>query len=459
MFTTNILIYSTSLMKRLETDITVRLDSLPWTGFHTRFLVALGVTWILDAFEVVIVGNVLGSMKESLGLSPVQGSLLVSGFLIGAILGSFLFGYLADRYGRKKIFIVTLLTYSLGTFLTGFAWDFYSAFLLRLVAGAGIGGEFAAIHSAIDEFIPSRHRGKVDGFVVASWNIGSILASLTALLIFKNLPQDIAWRFAFFLGGAIALLVAYVRKHVPESPRWLLSKGMEDKAESIVRTLESEAGVSRVERTVQVPVFEGGLVEGFREILGRYRWRFLFATSMSFTILTTYYGMITLIPVVIAPYMRIDQSQVPVIFLIGSVGGLIGGVITAFLSDAAGRKATGLGILILSVLSTLALIHSDDFYISFAIYSFIAFSFACVGYVTAMEIFPSYIRATAIGMISILGRIGGTMAPPLLIHLSQISYQAGLYGLLGFWIFGLVSYTLWAIFGVEAKGKSIEEIT
>ncbi|EDP75285.1 Major facilitator superfamily (MFS_1) transporter [Hydrogenivirga sp. 128-5-R1-1] len=122
----------------------------------------------MDAFEVVIVGNVLGSMTKSLNLTPLQGSLVISGFLVGAILGSFLFGYLADRYGRKKVFILTLLLYSLGTFLTGFAWDFYSAFLLRVVAGAGIGGEFAAIHSAIDEFVPARHRGKVDGFVVAS---------------------------------------------------------------------------------------------------------------------------------------------------------------------------------------------------------------------------------------------------------------------------------------------------
>ncbi|MDQ7037963.1 MAG: MFS transporter [Aquificota bacterium] len=446
-------------MRKVETDITARLDALPWTGSHTRFLVALGITWILDAFEVVIVGNVLGSMKASLGLSPVQGSLLVSGFLIGAIAGSFLFGYLADRYGRKKVFIITLLAYSLGTFLTGFAWDFYSAFILRVIAGAGIGGEFAAIHSAIEEFVPSRHRGKVDGIVVASWNVGSILASLTALVLLKNMPQDIAWRFAFFLGGVIAVLVVYIRRHVPESPRWLLSRGLYEEAERIVREIEEKAGVRPKVKAVEVPVFEGSLAEGFKVLVGRYRWRFLFSASVSFTILTTYYGMITLIPVSLAPSLNLSQEQIPLIFLMGSVGGLIGGIITALLADKVGRKPTGLGILILSVLSTLCLILTEDFYLPFALYSLTAFSFACVGYVTAMEIYPSYIRATAIGIVSIIGRIGGTLAPPFVISLSEISHRAGLYGILGFWVFGLVCFTLWSLFGVEAKGRSIEEIT
>jgi MFS family permease len=446
-------------MRKLETDLTTRLDSLPWSGFHTRFLVALGVTWVLDAFEVVIVGNVLAIMKEHLKLSPVQGSLLVSGFLIGAIIGSFLFGYLADLYGRKRIFLITLVTYSLGTFLTGFAWDFYSAFVLRIVAGAGIGGEFAAIHSAIDEFVPSRHRGKVDGLVVASWNVGSILASLTALFLLKHLPPDLAWRVAFFLGGFIALLVVYVRRHVPESPRWLLSKGMREEAERIVRDLEREAGVVRAGGTAEVPVFEGNLLEGIGILLGRYRWRLLFATSVSITILTTYYGMVTLIPVSLAPSLGIEDERIPFVFLLGSAGGLVGGVVVAFLADAIGRKATGLGVLILSVLSTLALIHTSDFYPAFVLYSLTAFSFACVGYVTAMEIFPSYIRATAIGLISIAGRIGGTVAPPFVISLAETDYRMGLYGILGFWVFGLVIFGLWSLFGIEARGRSIEEIT
>ncbi len=446
-------------MRSVETDIPHRLDSLPWSRFHTRFLVALGVTWVLDAFEVVIVGNVLGSMTKSLNLTPLQGSLVISGFLVGAVLGSFLFGYLADRYGRKKVFLVTLLLYSLGTFLTGFAWDFYSAFLLRVVAGAGIGGEFAAIHSAIDEFVPARHRGKVDGFIVASWNVGSILASLTALLLLDLLPPEIGWRFAFFLGGVIALLILWVRKNVPESPRWLIAKGDFESAEKIVRDLEKECGRTPDGVKTSITIFEGGLLESFKVILRGYGWRFLFSTALSLTILTTYYGIVSLLPISLAPAIGLPPESVPTLFLIGSVGGFFGGVVVAIFADLLGRKATGLGIALLSALATLTLIHLDNFYVAFAIYSFIAFSFASVAYVSAMEIFPSHVRATAIGLISIIGRLGGVVAPPLLVSLSQYNYAYGVYGLFAFWLVGVLAYLLWSMFGVEAKGKSIEDIT
>ena len=446
-------------MRFIETDITCRLDALPWSRFHTKFLLALGITWVLDAFEVVIVGNVLGSMTNSLGLSSFEASLVISGFLLGAIGGSFLFGYLADKYGRKRVFLITLALYSLGTFLTGFAWDFYSAFILRVIAGAGIGGEFAAIHSAIDEFIPARHRGKVDGLVVASWNIGSILASITAMVLLKELPPEWGWRFAFFLGGVIALLIIWVRKNVPESPRWLLSKGNYEEALRIVEELEKQAGKTPEKVKCSIPVFEGSLLEGLKLILKNYRWRFLFASSLSFTILTTYYGVVSLVPIVLAPGAGLKPEDVPDLFLIGSVMGLVGGIVVAVLSDLLGRKTTGLGVGILSALSVLFLMHVPNLYLAFGIYSLIAFSFASVAYVSAMEIFPSYIRATAIGMVSIVGRIGGVLAPPYLIALSQISPSLGLWGLFGFWLVGVVAYLLWSMFGVEAKGKSIEEIT
>ena len=446
-------------MRFIETDITCRLDSLPWSRFHTKFLIALGVAWILDAFEVVIVGNVLGGMTESLSLSPLEGSLVISGFLVGAILGSFLFGHLADQYGRKRVFMLTLLLYSLGTSLTGFAWDFYSAFVLRVIGGAGIGGEFAAIHSAIDEFVPARHRGKVDGFLSASWNVGSVLASLTALLLLKNLPPELGWRFAFFLGGVIALLTLWVRKNVPESPRWLLSRGRHDLAEEIVGRLERFSGVEPEHGSCPIPVFEGSIWDAFRLIFSRYRWRFLFSSALSLTILTTYYGLVSLLPISLAPAMGISSEDIPNLFLMGSVGGFFGGVVVAIFADLLGRKATGLGIAMLSALSTLALIYLDNFYVAFALYSFIAFSFASVAYVSAMEIFPSSVRATAIGLLSIVGRLGGVLAPPLLVSLSQLGYVYGVYGLFGFWMLGVLAYILWGVYGVEAKGKPIEEIT
>lgn len=446
-------------MKFIETDIPARLDSLPWTRKHTMFLLTLGITWILDAFEVVIVGNVLKSMSLTLNLSGIESSLMVSGFLLGAIIGSFFFGYLADRYGRKKVFIATLLLYSGGTFLTGMAVDFYTAFTMRIVAGMGIGGEFAAIHSAVDEFIPSRHRGKVDGFIVASWNIGSILASLTAIGLIKNLPEELAWRVAFLIGGILAILIAFIRRYVPESPRWLLSQGQLEEAERIVSEIEKTAGIKGTVERKKIRIFKGNAMESIALIFKNYRWRFIFSTSMSLTILTTYYGIITLIPVSLAPNFNLSSEDISHIFLAGSIGGLIGGVVVAIMADALGRKATGISIALLSTISTINLLNPNDFKTAYYLYSLFAFSFASVAYVSAMEIFPTHVRSTAIGLISILGRIGGTIAPPLLVSLSAYGYSHGIFGLLAFWILGLSAFILWGIFGIEAGKRSLEDIT
>ncbi len=442
-------------MRFIDTDLTCRLDSLPWCRFHTVFVLALGITWVLDAFEVVIVSAVLKPMSLSLGFASWQSSLMVSGFLLGAIFGSLLFGYLADRYGRKKIFLITLLLYSLGTFLTGFANSFESAFFFRVLAGAGIGGEFSAIHSAVDEFIPSRHRGKVDGIISSLWNLGSIMASLSAGVILSFFDESFAWRFAFFLGGALALLVIFVRFAVPESPRWLLSKGRIDKAERIVQELEKKAGGRYSQDSCSIPIFEGNILDATKLILSRYKWRFLFSSSMSITILATYYGMITLIPV----SFQLNSEEIPRVLLVGSVGGLIGGILVALASDFFGRKITGTFVSFMSFLLSLLFLLSLNFDLTYLIYSFFAFSFASVAYVSATEIYPSYLRAYAIGLISVIGRLAGAISPVVLVSLASISHTYGILGLSFLWFLGFVSFLIWSIKGLEAKGKAIEEIT
>ncbi|MGB9873843.1 MAG: MFS transporter [Hydrogenobacter sp.] len=442
-------------MRFINTDLTCRLDSLTWCRFHTVFVLALGITWVLDAFEVVIVSAVLKPMSLSLGFAPWQSSLMVSGFLLGAILGSLLFGYLADRYGRKKIFLITLLLYSLGTFLTGFANSFETAFFFRVLAGAGIGGEFSAIHSAVDEFIPSRHRGKVDGIISSLWNLGSIMASLSAGFLLSLFDESFAWRFAFLLGGALALLVLFVRFAVPESPRWLLSKGKIDEAERIVQELEKKAGGRYSQDSCSIPIFEGSLLDATKLILSRYRWRFLFSSSMSITILATYYGMITLIPV----SFHLSSEDIPRILLVGSVGGLIGGILVALASDFFGRKITGTFVSFMSFLLSLLFLLSFNFDLTYLIYSFFAFSFASVAYVSATEIYPSYLRAYAIGLISVIGRLAGAISPIVLVSLASENHTYGILGLSLLWLFGFISFLLWSIKGLEARGKAIEEIT
>lgn len=446
-------------LKYIKTDITCRLDNLPWTPFHTKFILALGITWILDAFEVVIVSVVLKSMSKSLNLSTFESSWLVSSFLVGALVGAFIFGYLADRYGRKKIFFITLLLYSLGTFLTGFVDSFYQVLFFRFITGLGLGGEFSAIHSAIDEFVPSKYRGRVDGLLTASWNLGSIMASLTGIYLLSHLPEEKAWRFAFLFGGVLALLIVVVRFFIPESPRWLISKGYIDKAHQIVESLEKKYKVKPIKKECEVPVFEGSLYDAIKIIFKRYKGRFLFGTTMSFTILTTYYGFITILPLVITNEYNLPTTEIPKLLLYASVGGFIGGLVVSFLSDKIGRKTTGTTIALISMLLSTMFLFSQDIYTTVFIYSLFAYSFASVAYVSAMEVYPSYLRATAIGILSVIGRISGMLSPPLLTFLAGINYKYSIIGLTTFWLVGFLGFLLWSKFGVEAKGKSIEDIT
>ncbi len=446
-------------MRFIQTDITCRLDSLPWTSFHTRFVLALGITWVLDAFEVVIVSAVLKPMAKSLNFSPEQSSLMVSGFLLGAIIGSLVFGYLADKHGRKKLFLITLLLYSGGTFLTGFASSFEMALFFRLLAGAGLGGEFAAIQSAIDEFVPSRHRGKVDGTITALWNLGSLLASLSAVGLIKALGEELSWRLAYFLGGLLALMVVFVRLYVPESPRWLLSKGRLEEAESIVSKVEKLAGGRRSYDRCDVPVFDGSIFDASKVILSKYGWRFLFSASMSFTILTTYYGVITLLPVILSEVYSLSSQEVPKVLLMGSLGGLLGGLLVAYLVDRFGRIPLGLSISLLSAMLCFLFLSGFHLKLVFFVYSFVAFSFASVAYVIATEIYPSYLRAYAIGLLSVVGRLSGALSPLLLVSLSKLGFVYAIVGLASFWLVGFFAFLLWSIRGMETKGKPLEEIS
>lgn len=445
--------------RKIKTDITYRLDGLPWTTFHTNFILALGITWVLDAFEVVIVSVVLKSMAKSLNLSTFQSSWLVSSFLVGALIGALLFGYLADRYGRKKIFFITLLLYSTGTFLTGLATNFETVILFRFLTGMGLGGEFSAIHSAIDEMIPSKYRGRVDGFITASWNLGSIAASLAGIYLLSKLPEDIAWRYAFYLGGILAILVLFIRIFIPESPRWLISKGKLEDAKHIVENIEKRYRIKLPKKEVEVPIFEGNINKAITTILTRYRGRFLFGASMSFTILTTYYGFITILPLVITSQYNLTTTEVPKLLLTASFAGLIGGIAVSILTDIVGRRLVGVTIALLSMLMSVSFLISQNIYTTVFIYSLFAYSFASVAYVSAMELYPSYLRATAIGILSIIGRISGMLTPPILTYLSNISYTYSILGLTFLWFVGFIGFFLWAKFGIETKGKSIEEIT
>jgi len=219
----------------VETDVPARLDRLPWSRWHTRIIIALGTSWLLDGLEVTLVGSLSGVLesKSGLSLTDPQVTAAATVYLAGAVTGAILFGYLTDRLGRKKLFLVTLATYSLATIASAFSWNFLSFSIFRFFTGCGIGGEYSAINSAVDELIPGKVRGTVDLVVNGTFWVGATIGSVAAMVLLHGhgLSAATSWRYAFGVGGSLGAAVLVLRLYVPESPRWLMLRGYEDQSQ------------------------------------------------------------------------------------------------------------------------------------------------------------------------------------------------------------------------------------
>src|SRR5271156_1206923 len=226
----------------IETDIPARLDRLSWTRFHSLVVVALGITWVLDGLEVTVAGSIAGALQESpvLQFTAAEVGLVGSAYLIGAVTGAVLFGYLTDRFGRKRLFMVTLGIYLTATAATALSWDFWSFALFRLLTGAGIGGEYTAINSAIQEFVPARYRGRTALAINGSFWLGAALGAGGAIVFLQPgvLPADWGWRAAFGIGAVLGLGIVVLRQFIPESPRWLILHGRGEEADNVARDIE-----------------------------------------------------------------------------------------------------------------------------------------------------------------------------------------------------------------------------
>src|SRR6266478_4871929 len=229
----------------IETDIPARLDRLPWSRFHTLVVVALGITWILDGLEVTLAGSIAGALQESpvLRFTAAEVGLVGTAYLVGAVTGAVVFGYLTDRLGRRKLFFVTLGLYLVATAATALSWDFWSFAVFRALTGAGIGGEYTAINSAIQEFIPARFRGRIDLAINGSFWIGAALGAGAAVVLLEpgRLPPDWGWRIAFGIGALLGLGILLLRRFIPESPRWLMLHARVAEGEAVVSAIESRA--------------------------------------------------------------------------------------------------------------------------------------------------------------------------------------------------------------------------
>jgi len=447
----------------------MRLDRARWNRVHTAITVALGIGWMLDAFEVTIVNNVISTLRELWRLTSLQASWILSIWFVGIMVGAYLFGYLADRFGRRKLFLLTLLLYGFFTFLTAFASGYSSFMALRLLAAIGVGAEYAAINAAISEFIPARHRGKTNATVMNFWPVGAILAALVTLYLLNNLPREVGWRAAFGFGALIALGTGLVRRYIPESPRWLLSQGNTAAAERIVSNIESgnfgePAAAIKLNSEIKRQI-RANLWRQSSELVARYPGRLILGCLLDFSEAAGYYGLFAFLALFILPALAVPSQFVPWFYLIGNIGALIGGVIAAFSLDQLGRKITVPGFYLFTVFGVLLLAAAtgtrDWRWVlgAFTLANLFATGSWISAYPTFSELFPTRLRSTGIGVSVAFGRIGAFCAPiALTVTANTAGVLAALTLLAAFWLIGAIAMIPWYFRGVEGRGRSLEAL-
>ena len=465
----------------VETDIPERLDRLPWSSWHLRIITALGTSWLLDGLEVTLVGSLSGILQSRAGLSLTDAQVTgaATTYLAGAVFGALFFGYLTDRLGRRKLFLVTLATYSIATVASAFSWSFASFAFFRLFTGVGIGGEYAAINSAVDELIPGRVRGSVDMIVNGTFWVGASLGSLVAMLLLHGhgLNPNHGWRYAFGIGGALGMAVLVLRLFVPESPRWLMLRGHEDEANRVVTDIERRVSKGSPEN---LPLTVGEKLkivvrdhtpwrEIFRNMWGENRQRSILglvlmaAQAFFFNAIFFSYGLI------VKTFYHVSDQNLPQHLLPFAIASFFGPLTLGRLFDKIGRKPmitatygiAGILLLITLVPFGMGRLGQLGLGILFSLIFFVASSAASAAYLTVSEIFPLEIRAFAIAIFYALGTlVGGAGAPLLfgvLINTRMRWAVSGGYGLGGLLML-IGAITEWKI-GVEAAGKSLESIS
>ncbi len=464
----------------IETDVPARMDRLPWSSWHLRIIVALGTSWMLDGLQVTLAGSLAGILedKRSLGLTTPQVTAGATTYLAGAVIGAIFFGYLTDRLGRKKLFLITLATYTLATAATAFSWNFASFALFRALTGLGIGGEYAAINSAVDELIPSKVRGTVDLVVNATFWLGAILGSTASLVLLNGniAPVNVGWRIAFGTGAILGTGVLILRLFVPESPRWLMLRGKEEDADKIVGDIEAKVSKNKG----KLPPIEGEKLklavrdhtpwgEIFGNMLGENRKRSLLgfvlmvAQSFFFNAIFFTYSL------VVEKFYHIPPKRLPIHLLPFALGSFLGPILLGHLFDRVGRKPMIIatygiaGILLAAVAFPFAhgsmSVRTLD--ISFSVIFFVASSAASAAYLTVSEIFPLEIRAFAIAIFYAIGTlVGGVGAPFLFGELIATGsrWNVSIGFLIGAFLM-LVGAACEMVIGVEAAGKSLESIS
>ena len=465
--------------KVVKTDIPARMDRLPWSRWHWLVVISLGITWILDGLEVTIVGAIGAVLtnKQALGLTTVEVSSAGTAYLIGAVLGALFFGRMTDKFGRKTLFMVTLGVYLVATVLTAFSFNFIWFAACRFLTGTGIGGEYAAINSAIDELIPARVRGHTDLAINGTWWVGTALgAGLTTVLLNPHLlAVNLGWRFCFGMGAVLGLAILAVRRFVPESPRWLMMHGRFDEANQIVSMIEGE--VMKEEHITSLPEPQGTMLirptgtvsygRIIRTMLKDYPTRSLLGFSLMVGQAFLYNAIFFTYGLVLTTFYHIDPSTVGLYLIPFAIGNIIGPLTIGRLFDTIGRRQmisftyiiSGVLLTITGWLFLQGYLNAVTQTICWSIIFFFASAGASSAYLTVSEVFPLEVRALAIALFYAIGT-GAAAVAPLLFGVLIASnkpievFYGDLFGAALMAGAGIVA----VFFGVKAERQSLESV-
>jgi len=463
----------------IETSIPARLDDLRWSGFHTRVVLALGITWILDGLEVTLAGALSGALKESpaLRFSNFDVGFANSAYLAGAVLGALGFGWLTDRIGRKKLFFITLAVYLTATAATALSWSVGSYALFRFLTGAGIGGEYTAINSTIQELVPARYRGWTDLVINGSFWIGAALGATSAIVLLDPalIGPDLGWRLAYLTGAGLGLIVFVMRMWIPESPRWLMIHGRPDQAHAIVDEIEKSAkgGVPDRPRKTLPKIklrmrSHTPLREVARTLLVTYRQRSLVGLVLMTAQAFFYNAIFFTFALVLTDFFGIPANHVGWYILPFAAGNFLGPLLLGRLFDTMGRRAmitltygvSGVLLALSGYLFSIGALTAQTQTIAWMVIFFFASPAASAAYLTVSETFPLEVRALAIALFYAIGTgIGGVVGPALFGALIDTGSRTSVFAgyLLGSALMVVAAAIAWR-YAIAAERQSLESV-